>query len=183
MNKTKKNRKNSKTFRNRKFRNIKLKKGGMEKDDTRSYVEPSYIEEKKEEISKRKDNTLRSERRGKSKQERQAQQQVKYLDRQLNKLDINPSSKRTHDEIRGNYLRYHKRKSPKRTELSNYDKNSSNVDLSHTVDGMEDDYMQHVLTQKEHDEMINRLEEEIKQIKIENQRLREKVLTQTKDNK
>lgn len=217
MNKTKKNRKNNKTFR-------KLKKGGMEKDDDGHYY-PSYIKENKEKMDQRKDTTFKSERRRKSKSQRKAEQKlIKDLTHQLRELDINPSPKRTFDDTRGDYMHHHTRKSPKKTELPNYDKHSSNGYLSrkrsYTVGGMEGDfnaekwfknvledsagpfyeevifnrdynqltskekkavkhYMQHVLTREEHDEMINSLEEKIKQIEIENRRLREIVLTQS----
>ena len=223
MNKTKKNRKNNKTFRNR-----KLKKGGMENDDNDHYY-PSYIKENKEKMDQRKDTTFKSERRRKSKSQRKAERKlIKDLTRQLRELDINPSPKRTYYETRGNYKHHHTRKSPRRTKLPNNDEDSSNEDLSrkrpYTLGGMEGDfnakewfknvlkdsvgpffeevrfdiewkrlnpeekkavkhYMQHVLTREEHDEMINSLEEKIKQIEIENRRLREIVLTPTKDNK
>ena len=221
MNKTKKNRKNNKTFR-------KLKKGGMEKDDDGHYY-PSYIKENKEKMDQRKDTTFKSERRRKSKSQRKAERKlIKDLTRQLRELDINPSPKRTYYETRGNYKHHHTRKSPRITKLPNNDEDSSNEDLSrkrpYTLGGMEGDfnakewfknvlkdsvgpffeevrfdiewkrlnpeekkavkhYMQHVLTREEHDEMINSLEEKIKKIEIENRRLREIVLTPTKDNK
>ncbi len=134
MNKTKKNRKNNKTFR-------KLKKGGMEKDDDGHY-HPSNIEEKKKEISQRKDLLTRSERRRKSKSQRKAEQKlIKDLTRQLKELDINPSHKRTFDDTRGYYMHHHTRKSPKKTELPNDDKNSSNGGKrSNTHGGMEGDF-------------------------------------------
>lgn len=62
MNKTKKNRKNNKTFR-------KLKKGGMENDDNDHYY-PSYIKENKEKMDQRKDLLTRSERKRMSKSQR-----------------------------------------------------------------------------------------------------------------
>ena len=59
----------------------------------------------------------------------------------MRELDINPSHKRTFDDTRGYYMHHHTRKSPKRTELPNYDKYSSNEDLSrkrsYTLGGME----------------------------------------------
>jgi hypothetical protein len=105
MNKTKKNRKNNKTFRNR-----KLKKGGMENDDNDDYY-PSYIEEKEKEISQRKDRTFRCERK------RNKKAQKKIIDdvtRKFKELDI-PSYKRTYDETRGDYMHHFTRKSPKKT--------------------------------------------------------------------
>ena len=134
MNKTKKNRKNNKTFR-------KLKKGGMEKDDDGHY-HPSNIEEKKKEISQRKDLLTRSERRRKSKSQRKAEQKlIKDLTHQFRELYINPSPKRTFDDTRGDYMHHYTRKSQKRTELPNYDEYSSNKDLSsYTHGGMEGDF-------------------------------------------
>lgn len=215
MNKTKKNRKNKKTFR-------KVKKGGMDDDYLKYILEK---EKNDKDIEKRKDMSTRRSRRKMSKSERNKNKKyITDLTRQLKELDINPSHKRTFDDTRGYYMHHHTRKSPKRTELPNYDKYSSNGDLSRkrseTLGGMEGDfnaeewfknvledsagpfyeevifnrdynqltskekkavkhYMQHVLTREEHDEMINRLEEKIKQIEIENRRLREIVLTQS----
>lgn len=134
MNKTKKNRKNNKTFR-------KLKKGGMEKDDDGHY-HPSNIEEKKKEISQRKDLLTRSERRRKSKSQRNKNKKdITDLTRLLRELDINPSPKRTFDDTRGDYMHHHTRKSPRRTKLPNYDKYSSNGGKrSYAFGGMEGDF-------------------------------------------
>lgn len=109
MNKTKKNRKNNKTFRNR-----KLKKGGMENDDNDDYY-PSYTEEKKKEISQRKDLSTRSEKRRMTKPQRKAEQKLaKDLTRQFRELDIG-TNKRTFDDTRGDYMHHFTRKSPKKT--------------------------------------------------------------------
>ena len=108
MNKTKKNRKNNKTFR-------KFKKGGMEKDDDGHYY-PSYIKENKEKMDQRKDLLTRSERKRMSKSQRKKNKKdITDLTRLLRELDINPSPKRSFNDTRGNYTHYHTRKSPKKT--------------------------------------------------------------------
>merc|ERR1712065_4116 len=134
-NKTKKNRKNKKTFR-------KVKKGGMDDDYLKYILEK---EKNDKDIEKRKDMSTRRSRRKMSKSQRKAEQKlIKDLTHQLRELDINPLSKRTFDDTRGYYMHHHRRKSPKRTELPNYDKYSSNEDLSrkrsYTFGGMEGDF-------------------------------------------
>ena len=135
MNKTKKNRKNKKTFR-------KVKKGGMDDDYLKYILEK---EKNDKDIEKRKDMSTRRSRRKMSKSQRNKNKKyITDLTRQLKELDINPSHKRTFDDTRGYYMHHHTRKSPKRTELPNYDKYSSNGDLSrkrsYTFGGMEDDF-------------------------------------------
>merc|ERR1711991_423026 len=98
-----------------------------------------YILEKEKndkDIEKRKDMSTRRSRRKMSKSQRNKNKKyITDLTRQLRELDINPSHKRTFD---------HTRKSPKRTQLPNYDKYSSNEDLSrkrsYTFGGMEGDF-------------------------------------------
>ena len=186
MNKTKKNRKNNKTFR-------KLKKGGMEKDDDGHY-HPSNIEEKKKEISQRKDLLTRSERRRKSKSQRNKNKKdITDLTRLLRELDINPSPKRTFDDTRGDYMHHHTRKSPKKTLKGGFNPKewfedvlfnrpfvideTANFQVSYGLLNPDqqqavDEYLKK-LKSEEHDKLMKDLEDKIKQNDEEIKRIKE----------